>query len=434
MTQLAELNTLPDGVQETFELIGRVDDCLKHGFTRMGEAQRESLASFAGAFHGSPLDEPVVAAVDAITRSEFVVRHFLALAAARVALQGAQYDALTDQLCSALGRQRVDVETPAAISPGESSSALASTQQWLTEIALAGFAHLVEDSVAPFVATLEQLQNDARLTPIAVMATGYVNELLDHMPAERQPALPIFRWADLWSGLMVRTQHLADAAVGQNVSGSVMLLGVDVQSHRNFVNATVYGLLQREGASAQTVRIPFVGYKVDVLSGPEVWELFGKLVDPVLKALKAHKQLVVTDAELMPGGDLLLRATPKQGKAGDPFSVIEQLSALPAVPPLLRHPVQIAEIVHTRSDTSLPLDTTRLPPDCELHEEVLGSAEELIGLLRFDAGAWRIQPLAVKGSKSTVISGEGIADARAKRKSKTLSILTERAGKLLRDK
>ena len=433
MTALAELQTLPEGVSETSELISRFDEALHHGFARLAETQRESLAAYASAFQGSPLEEPISSAVEAIARSEFLPRHFLALAAGRVALQGAQYDALMEQLYQALGRERIEIEPPTPISSGEASSMLAGTQQWLMEIASAGFANLVEDSVAPFMATLEHLQNDPRLTPLAAMTTGFVTELLEHMPAERQPELPVFRWADLWAGVMMRTQHLPGHGASETVSGIVIILGVDVRSHRNFVNAILYGLL-RQGDSVKTVRIPFARYKVDMISGPDIWELFGDSGETVLMALMTHQQIKVANAELTPHGDLLLLQAPNSAKPCDPFTLIEYMEFFPAVPPLQRHPVQIAELVHVKADQALPIDRTRLPDKTALTPAVMKSAKEIIGLVRFDSGQWRLQPLAVRSAKTTTIGGQEFAVARNKRKSKTLAVLTERAGKLLRGK
>ncbi|MEM7478230.1 MAG: hypothetical protein AAF483_24855, partial [Planctomycetota bacterium] len=80
----------------------------------------------------------------------------------------------------------------------------------------------------------------------------------------------------------------------------------------------------------------------------------------------------------------------------------------------------------------LPIDQARLPVECEIDDKTLKHAEQIIGLLRFDAGKWCLQPLAVKLAKATIVAGEGIMDLRAKQKSKTFSILSERASKLLR--
>ena len=429
---LNDLTKLPAGVTETNALIDRFDACLYVGFARLATEHRKSLGVWAATFSGSPLQEAISDAVAAVGRSEFVIRHFLAMAAARAALQGAQYGALRDQLMNVLGKPCPDIDEPQPASPGTSATALSSAQQWLMEVALAGFHHLEEDSIAPFWATLENIQADVELTGLAALLTGFVNELLAHMPTERQESLPVFRWADLWTAAMIRTQQLPGATIGQTVSGVLVPLGVDLQSHENFAAATVYGLLETNG-EYQTVRIPFASYKVDAIAGAEVWELFGDVGSQVLKALESHKTLKVDNAELRSNGDLILKSKPRLGRASDPFAVSEHLRPLPAKPALMRHPVQLGEVVVVPGQCDLPLATERLTTETGLTEELLQQQSlEQIALLRFDGGGWRLQPLCVKGENTTVISGEGIAKTRAQLKSKTLAILRERSSKLLR--
>ena len=48
------LKNLPPGVDEALELVGRFDDCLVHGFARLGDAHRRSLDELAAVFAGSP--------------------------------------------------------------------------------------------------------------------------------------------------------------------------------------------------------------------------------------------------------------------------------------------------------------------------------------------------------------------------------------------
>src|SRR5262249_43001253 len=138
------LADLPPGVDEALELVGRFDDCLTHGFARLGDEQRRSLESLAAACDGSPLGPSVAAAVAAVGRSEFVPRSFLTLAGARVAILGAVHDALLAQVRAVLGRPDGPVEEGPPLSPGGASPALASAQHWLAELAIAGFRQLEE--------------------------------------------------------------------------------------------------------------------------------------------------------------------------------------------------------------------------------------------------------------------------------------------------
>ena len=142
--------------------------------------------------------------------------------------------------------------------------------------------------------------------------------------------------------------------------------------------------------------------------------------------------MIVSNANLLANGDLIFRAAPKSGKAADPFAMTSNLTALPALPALLRHPVHIAEVVRMPSPNPLPLAVERLSAVTEFDDKTLRGATEMIGLLRFDQGHWRVQPLCIRGKKTDVISGQRLMKAHAKVKSKTLPILRERAGKLLR--
>jgi hypothetical protein len=427
----SSLATLPPGVVEAAKLIAQLDDCLLSGFARLGPRHRESLAALVATLNGSPLEQPIVDAVAAVGRSEFLTGHFVSLAASRAAIQGAQHDALVAQLGEVFALSTVEVDDPPAMSVGGAASLLSSTEQWLMEIALAGFKHLEENSVSPFVATLEQLQAERELTGLAVLLTGFVTELLAHMPVERRPSLPVFRWADMWTAAMIRTQQLPGEMPFQEVQGRLTPFGLSVQSHANFVCAALYGLLEANG-TAQTVRVPLTSYKVDVIAGPEIWELFGDAGEPILKALAGHKTLAVNSAELYANGDLLLRAKPKVSKTADPFAAAEFITAMPAPPALFRHPVHIGHVVHLNGACDLPLAAERLASESELTEELLSDAAEMIALVRFDQGGWRAQPLCIRIAKRVVISGEGIAAARKKLKSKTLAILKERSSKLLR--
>lgn len=426
------LTTLPDGVNEAFVLVERFDEALLHGFARLGEGHREQLEALAAVFNGSPLGDPVAEAVAAVGRSEFVARYFLALASARVALLGAAHDALVAQAREALDRPSPAVEEPSPLPTGRSATALASVQQWLTELAIAGLKHLEETAVAPFAATLENLQAEPELTGLAALLTGFSHELLRTMPASRQPALPGFRWGDLWSAAMVRTQQLPGAFTFREVSGVLTPLGLDLQTHENFACAVLYGVL--DDGEARTVRVPFTGYKVDVIAGAGVWDLFEPFGTPVLEALAGHKTLRIGSSELRADGDLILRAPPKVDGPADPFAAAGRLTSLPAPSPLMRHPVHIAEPVRLPGHHGLPLELERLTEGTELIESVVQEATELLGLLRVDRGGWRVQPLCVRFKKNWLMSGEGLAGVRRKLKQHPLEVLKERAGRLLRSK
>ncbi len=425
------LMTLPSGVSEATALIEQFDDCLHHGFTRLGPQQREALDAFAAAFIGSPIEDKLADAIAALNRSEFVPTHFLLLASARLALQGAQYDALLAQCRDAFGLVCPDVEARPSVSPSGAAAWLSSTQQWLMELVLCGFQHLEEEAITPFTTTLEPIQSEPELTELAALLTGFVNEVLTYMPANRYPSLPVFRWADLWSSAMIRTWQLPGEPTFRSVSGTLTPLGLDLQSHANFVCAILYGVFE-DAEGTQTVRVPLTSYKVDTIAGAAIWDLFDPFAKPILEALESGQTLVIAAADLFATGDLVLKAAPKAGQAADPFAASATLTTLPALPALWRHPIHIAEVVRVPSPNALPLATERLSAVTEFRDKLLDGASDMIGLLRFDQGHWQIQPLCVRGKKADVMSGSGLAKARAKAKSKTLSVLRERSEKLLR--
>ena len=48
-----------------------------------------------------------------------------------------------------------------------------------------------------------------------------------------------------------------------------------------------YGLF--DDGTAGPFRVPFTGYKVGAIAGPEIWDVFGALATPVLDALEQRK-------------------------------------------------------------------------------------------------------------------------------------------------
>ena len=98
----------------------------------------------------------------------------------------------------------------------------------------------------------------------------------------------------------------------------------------------------------------------------------------------------------------------------------------------MRHPVQLAELVVLDGDHGFEMATERLSDPAEITASVMKSAGQVIGLLRFDREQWRLQPLCVDSGKAVITAGESLLKVRTKLKSKTLAILKERSGRLLR--
>jgi hypothetical protein len=130
------------------------------------------------------------------------------------------------------------------------------------------------------------------------------------------------------------------------------------------------------------------------------------------------------------------------------------------VPPLDRHPVRIADpvLVEGYSVTvhdspaavtleldgnPLAVDLDRLPGCGPLTPERVASSEACLGLMRWDGGGWRLQPLAVQATakrrRIAVHNGDWalgptdreVVKAEAKA-GDAVAVLRERAGRLLR--
>ena len=148
---------------------------------------------------------------------------------------------------------------------------------------------------------------------------------------------------------------------------------------------------------------------------------------------------------------------PPRGEPADPFATARVLlsgALAPAVPPLERHPVRIAEPVLVEGYTAgggtltldggtIAIDVDRLPSCGPLTADLVAASSACVGLLRWDGGRWALQPLAVqatvKRKPAEAHNGDWAmgptdpkvvkAEARA---GDAVAVLRERAGRLLR--
>lgn len=441
---LQQLAQVPENVRHAATVVAALDQCFLLGFSRLGPDQHEALDAVGRICGGSPLGATVAGAVAALKRNEFVVAHFTALAVARAAIQGAMHDALRAQARAALGRttdEEPGVEAKSADVPALRNWQ-ESTRQWLMELALAGFQQLESPTLAPFAATLEQIQGEPKLTRLGALLTGFLNELLSSLPIASLPSVPLYRWVDLWTRGMVGSLHVPEMT-GSKVNGKLTPLAADLRHHGFFVSADIYGLLESTG-KARAVRVTLSSYKVDVLAGREVWRCFGKPSESLLQGLSEGRTLDVKDATLTDTGGLLW-----DGKAslGKPFKrpdilrrfapAADGVSGFPSVAPVDRHPVQIAEPVFLDKTDELPIATQRLSRAGGLDANRVKGATSLFGLLRFDGGVWAVQPLSVTVGSQEYFAGQDAYEAATevdRKKGDTLAILRERASRLLRKK
>ncbi|WP_432832346.1 hypothetical protein [Dactylosporangium sp. CA-092794] len=447
---LATLNAAdPDpGIADALALAAAVDDGLVHGFARVDEEDAAALGALTGAFAGSPLREAVAEAADKIAAGSIADDHLFALAAARIALFGAVHDALLARADAALGRDRA----PWAGEPGPAAGAghlghlLAGARSWLRELAITGWRGVDHELVAAAGQVIEATLTEPELRRLAVLLDGLAAELRAGSPVATLEHLPVRRWADLWSrGLLLAHDGGRAGRAGQAepVTGRLLILGADVHEHATAVQVQVHGVLEAAGGPPRLVRASVSAAKVDTIVGPAIWRLLAGH-PMLLTALAEHRALELTDVPLLPGGDLLWRdAQARPGEPADPFTTarVHLGAALaPATPPLERHPARIAEPVLVEDLSAVTLDTRRLPAAGPLTAELLAAATACIGLLRWDDGAWTVQPLAVlatvKKKPVAVHTGDwalGPADPKlAKAAGEAVDVLRERAGRLLR--
>ncbi|MEV0838801.1 hypothetical protein AB0I55_04510 [Actinocatenispora sera] len=452
----AQLSTLldgdGDGLAAALDVTDSLDDALANGLGRLGDPGRAALTALAAAVGGSPLATSVGDAVGKLAAGTVADEYLAALAGARAALFGAAHDALLARLDHALGRQRVEwtgAGTDAAAVP------LAAARSWLTELAVAGWRGVDEDLAAACAPVVAALLVDPRTRRLAVLLDGFGAELRACAPVATMELVPVRRWGDLWSRAVLLAQDTwPGPAEPAPVSGRLLPLGVDVHEHATAVQLQVHGVL--EGADGvRSVRTSLVAAKVDTIVGPAVWSLFDAPV--LLGALAEHRALALTDMPLLPGGDLLWReGAARPGEPADPFTaarLILPTATAAAPPPLDRHPARLAEPVLVEDyqvidgaavldGHRLRFDLDRLPGCGPLTPALVEGSTGCIGLLRWDAGEWLLQPLAVQATvrRKPVVAATGDwalgptdpKVAKAEAKNDAVSVLRERAGRLLR--
>lgn len=465
-TQIAALTAgHPAGLTDALHLVTGVDAALTRGLARVGDEDAAALAGLAGAVATTPLANLVAEAVDKIIAGSGAQEYVAALAGARSAVLGAVHDALLGQLDVALGRSRTPwVPIPAAV-PGEVSPALAAARAWLSEVAVAGWRGVDHELVAGAGSVVEAALAVPELRRLAVLLDGLAAELRACVPVAMMSQVPQRRWADLWSRGVLLAQDTAagDAAlsVTERVSGRLLPLAVDVHEHDTAVQFQVHALLEpADGGSTRLVRTAVGAAKVDSIVGPALWRLLP--AQPVLLAALAQRRGVLVADVPIRGADMPWRDDrARLDEPVDPFAAARVLlpDALAAAPhPVDRHPAGIAEPVllegyavsGQEGGLTVELDGHRLAvtvdrlPSCgPLTPELVAASSACLGLLRWDAGRWLLQPMAVQATVKRKIvavhTGDwacGVTDAKvAKAEAKAgdaVTVLRERAGRLLR--
>ncbi|SEF78172.1 hypothetical protein SAMN05444920_101638 [Nonomuraea solani] len=451
------LGDAPTGSEEALDLVRAFDDALAYGFARVGEESAAALTALAGALAASPIGDRVSEAAEKVSAGSLGDEHLAALAGGRAALFGAVHDALLTRLDTALGRARAAWEPPQDRTE-VAENLLAGCRIWLRELAIVGWRGVDHDLVSSADQTIEALLAVPELRGLAVLLDGLAAELRASSPVSTMELLPARRWADLWTRALLLAQRGPWNDGAEQVSGRLLILGTDVHEHATVIRVQVHAVFEPAGgAPSRLVRTSVAAAKVDTIVGPTVWRLL-KGHPVLLSALAEHRSLDITDMPLLPGGDLLWhddRAS--AGEEADPFAVarvqLAQATA-PPVNPLDRHPVRIAEPVLLEGykvdgltielgGNTLRLDLDRLPSCGPLTSSLVGDSSSCIGLMHWDAGRWRLQPIAVQATvkKKPVVAHNGdwamgptdpkVVKAEAKT-GDVVAVLRERAGRLLR--
>ncbi|HNH47682.1 MAG TPA: hypothetical protein PKY30_11620 [Myxococcota bacterium] len=402
-------------------IVDGVDAALSAGLARLLPAQKAALGELAGSLAHSPLGGAVAAAARALEAGDPSPHHLVALAAGRCALMGAVHDALLAEAGLPLSPA---VERPAPAIPAEQRARLDGLQQWLAEVALAGFSQLDVGMLAPVLPTVTTIQGLPGLARLAAGLTGFVHELLDHAPTSALPTVPARRWADLWSRALLGTVTLPEEPVSTPTSGLLQVLGADVRHHDHLVSVVIHGVLEAEG-QRRFVRCPFHGWKVDAIAGAAAWNVVRHQSPELFKALATPAALSV--AGLLSGTGAFTVEKVASSSAFDPFAV--DLSGVAYCPgaPRDRHPLQIAIPARDAGEVDLSWSSPMLDFSANLK-----GAKSIIGLRRWDDG-WRFSPVALRNGKGAFVGAADVL-AAAEKAGDANAILQDKAKKLLREK
>ncbi|MEU6407782.1 hypothetical protein [Microbispora sp. NPDC046933] len=490
-----------EGTGEALALLDGFDDALVHGLARLADERAEAVTAPAAAFAATPLGDRLAEAADAVVSGSIAQEHLTALAGGRVALYGAVHDALLGSLDAALGRERADWPptpggslpsgsvpsgsvpggaVPGVVVPGGAGTAgeaggsgaqpaaqpagnvLGGVRSWLRELAITGWRGVDHDLVSAADQVIEALLAVPALRRLAVLIDGFAAELRASCPIGSTERLPVRRWADLWTRAVLLSQDgvlTGEPRPAATVSGRLLVLGVDVHEHGTAVQFQVHAVLEpSDGGRSRLVRTSVTAAKVDTIVGPALWKL-PQRHKVLLAALADRRSIEIADVPLLDSGDLVWHDDRAfVSKPADPLATARLClpgALAPAVPPLDRAPVRIAEPVlvegyKVTADGSfdlggavLAVDAERLPDCGPLTPKLLAASSACVGLVQWDGGRWTLQPLAVQAKvkrEAVVVATAdwalGPTDPKAaKAEAKTgdaVTVLRERAGRLLR--
>jgi hypothetical protein len=450
------------GLDEALAAVDAFDQVLVAGLLRPQPAQAAGLARLAQAVAGTPLASRVAEAAEKAAAGVAGEDHFTVLAAARTALLGSVHDALLAQVAEATGRPRGHDD---CIAPsGQPATGLrAAARSWLSDLARSGWQGLDSDVVAGSAQVVSAMLPDQALRRLATLLDGFAAELGASCPGSALERVPVRRWADLWSRAMVLT--LPGAAGPQatgKATGRLLPLGIDLQEHPTAVQAQVHAVFEPAGGGGpRLVRASVSAPKPDTVIGAGVWQLLRPHMS-LLAAYGAGRSMDLTNMPVTAEGDLIWSDDhARPGEPADPFAtarVALPAAADPPTVPLDRHPARIAVPVFlegyavgdndgaltcTVAGHPLTIDTARIPAAGPLTPRAVAASSACIGLLRWDAGSYSVQPLVVattERKRAVPVHAGGWAGGAADKNgakaeqaaADAMAVLRERAGRLLR--
>jgi hypothetical protein len=335
-------------------------------------------------------------------------------------------------------------------------------RSWLSDLARSGWQGMDNDVVAgssPIIAAM--LPEPARRR-LAVLLDGFAAELAASCPGASLDRAPVRRWADLWSRAMLLTlPGAAGPTATVAATGRLLPLGIDLTEHATAVQAQVHAVFEpADGTPSRLVRASVSAPKPDTVIGIGVWALLRPRMS-LLAAFGAGRAVELTGMPVTAEGDLIWDDTlARAGEPADPFATARV--ALPAAAdrvtaPLDRHPAGIAVpvflegykasrdddgVAFTITGHPLAVDLGRVPDAGPLTVKAVAASTACIGLLRWDNGAFAVQPLAVegKGKAAAAVHAGGWAGGATDKvgvkaenaASDAMAVLRERAGRLLR--
>jgi hypothetical protein len=457
-----------DGIDEALAAVDAFDQVLTAGLLRPQPAQAAGLARLAGAVTGTPLAARVAEAAEKAAAGVASEDHLVALAAARTALLGSVHDALMTQVTEATGRPGGG-DYPASEQAGQGTSArqaanvLTAARSWLSDLARGGWRGLDTGVVSESAPVVSAMLAEPARRRLATLLDGFAAELAASCPGATLERVPARRWADLWSrGMLLTVPGAAGAPATGTVTGRLLPLGIDLTEHPTAAQAQVHAVLEpADGGGPRLVRATVSVPKPDTVIGAGVWQLLRPRMS-LLAAVSQGRSMDLADMPVTAEGDLIWSDEhARLGEPAAPFATARV--ALPtatavATAPLDRHPARIAvpvflegyaarqdddALVFTVTGRPVAVDTDRIPVAGPLTPEAVAASGACIGLLRWDAGSFSVQPLAVETTvkkKAVAVQAGGWAGGTTdtagvkaeKAATDATSVLRERAGRLLR--